>query len=55
MPKAIRIPSKIEEALDDAALRRRLGANARETVLSRYDIQKTLPRQFNILESATRR
>jgi len=49
------LSDKVAEALDDAGLRRRIGANARATILSRYDMQKTLPRHLHVLESATRR
>jgi hypothetical protein len=46
---------RTEELLSDPALRSRLGANARSTILSRYDMQKTLPRHLQVLEAAARR
>ena len=47
-----KIADTVEQALDDAALRRRLGANARETAVTRYDAQKTIPQHFRVLEMA---
>ena len=47
-----KIADTVEQALTDAPLRRRLSANARETVVSRYDMQRILPMHLRILEAA---
>ena len=47
-----KMAAKVAEALDDAALRGQLGINARETAVSRYDMQKTLPKHYYVLEEA---
>ncbi len=43
------IAMRIEEALEDAELRSRLGKAARETVLERYDRDDCLRRQLNLI------
>ena len=47
-----KMAAKVAEALDDAELRRRLGQNARDTAVSRYDMQKTLPQHYYVLQEA---
>ena len=42
----------VEMALNDATLRARLGANARETAISRYDMVNTMPQHLRVLERA---
>ncbi len=46
------IASRIEEALDDAALRHRLGQAARETILERYQLKNCLRQQLNMIHLA---
>ena len=46
------IADTVEEALSDAELRRRLGQNARETVITRFDAQKLLPLHWRVLQEA---
>ena len=43
------IAMRIEEALEDAALRKRLGKAARETILERLDKRDCLRRQLNLI------
>jgi len=45
------IASRIEEALEDKALRERLGKAARETIVDRYALDKCLRRQVNFIYS----
>ena len=47
-----RIAATVEQALDDAALRKRLGENARETAVRHYDAQNTLPQHLRVLQMA---
>lgn len=47
-----KIADTVERALTEAPLRIRLGANARETAVSRYDMQNLLPQHLRILQSA---
>ena len=44
-----RIADRIEEALEDAALRERLRRSARETILNRYRLEDCLRKQMNLL------
>lgn len=45
------IAMRIEEALEDESLRRRLSRNARETVLEKYELHKCVRRQMNFIYS----
>ena len=47
-----RIAATVEQALDDAALRKRLGENALETAVRHYDAQNTLPQHLRVLQMA---
>jgi glycosyltransferase involved in cell wall biosynthesis len=44
-----KLAERIEEALDDKALRATLGANARETVKANYDIERLLPLHIQLV------
>lgn len=46
------IAEKVEEALDDAGLRRRLSAAARMTVYERYNLKQCLQRQVDMVKQA---
>ena len=46
------IAMRIEEALDDPELRRRLGKAARQTILDRYDARECVRRQVNMIYGA---
>ena len=46
------IAFRIEEALKDADLRKRLGKAARETVLEKYDVRDSLVKQVNMIYGA---
>ena len=46
------IAQRIEELLDDAELRRRLGRAARETILDRYDVRDCVRRQADMIYGA---
>ena len=48
------LADKIERALDDAKLRRRLGAAARQTALDRYDMDKLMPQHYQLLAQFAR-
>ena len=48
----LQLADRIEEALADPGLRRALSYRARETVLDRYDLLKTLPRQLQWLQES---
>jgi len=48
------LADKIERALDDAKLRRRLGAAARQTTLDRYDMDKLMPQHYQLLAQFAR-
>lgn len=43
------IAARIEEALDDAALRRRLGQAARNTIIERYSLPSCLQKQMDMI------
>lgn len=43
---------QIERALDDGELRKKMGENARQTALERYDMEKLLPQHFKLLAHA---
>lgn len=49
---AQKIADTVEQALTDLELRKKLGTNARETVVKRYDMQNTLPQHLRVLEIA---
>lgn len=46
------IAIRIEEALEDKVLRKNLGEAARKTILEKYDLQKCLRSQINMIYSA---
>ena len=48
------IALRIEEALDDAALRKRLGKAARESIVERYNMRDCLRKQVNMVYEATK-
>lgn len=48
------IADRIDEALDDAELRERLGKTARETILERYELRSSLRTQVNMIYSAVK-
>ena len=45
------IASRIEEALDDKALRKRIAKAGRETIVERYALPKMLQKQITMIET----
>ena len=50
-----RLAERIEEALVNKELRRKLSANARETIVTRYDANRLLPLHLRVLQQAAAR
>ena len=50
-----RLADTVEEALANADLRKRLSLHARETAVSRYDMENMLPQHLRVLENAAGR